>query len=55
MTAEDLGNKLSTRTKAFYGVGDVGNALVNSAMQFFLLISTPTRRCWRPRWWAAPC
>ena len=38
MTAETSGNKLSARTKVFYGVGDVGNALVNSALQFFLLI-----------------
>ena len=38
MTAEASGNKLSVRTKGFYGVGDVGNALVNSALQFFLLI-----------------
>jgi len=30
--------KLSARTKLFYGVGDVGNALVNSSLQFFLLI-----------------
>lgn len=29
---------LSRRTKLFYGVGDVGNALVNSAVQFFLVI-----------------
>ena len=38
MTAETSGNKLPARTKVFYGVGDVGNALVNSALQFFLLI-----------------
>jgi GPH family glycoside/pentoside/hexuronide:cation symporter len=30
--------RLSARTKLFYGVGDIGNALVNSAIQFFLLI-----------------
>lgn len=30
--------KLSVRTKLFYGVGDVGNAIINSAVQFFLLI-----------------
>jgi len=29
--------KLRTRTKLFYGVGDLGNALVNSAIQFFLM------------------
>jgi glycoside/pentoside/hexuronide:cation symporter, GPH family len=30
--------KLPLRTKLFYGVGDIGNALVNSAVQFFLMI-----------------
>jgi GPH family glycoside/pentoside/hexuronide:cation symporter len=30
-------DKLSTRTKLLYGVGDVGNAVVNSSIQFFLL------------------
>ncbi len=29
---------LSRRTKLFYGAGDIGNALVNSAVQFFLVI-----------------
>jgi GPH family glycoside/pentoside/hexuronide:cation symporter len=29
--------KLSTRTKVFYGIGDLGNAVVNSAIQFFLM------------------
>jgi GPH family glycoside/pentoside/hexuronide:cation symporter len=29
---------LSRRVKIFYGIGDVGNALVNSAIQFFLVI-----------------
>ncbi|MGD8463259.1 MAG: glycoside-pentoside-hexuronide (GPH):cation symporter [Anaerolineae bacterium] len=29
---------LKTKTKMLYGVGDVGNAMVNSAIQFFLLI-----------------
>jgi GPH family glycoside/pentoside/hexuronide:cation symporter len=31
-------SRLARRTKLFYGVGDVGNALVNSAVQFFLVI-----------------
>ncbi len=31
-------DKLSLATKLFYGVGDVGNAMVNSAVTFFLLI-----------------
>lgn len=30
-------NELKTKTKLLYGVGDVGNATVNSAIQFFLL------------------
>jgi GPH family glycoside/pentoside/hexuronide:cation symporter len=30
--------KLTARTKLFYGVGDVGNAMVNSAISFFLLV-----------------
>jgi GPH family glycoside/pentoside/hexuronide:cation symporter len=29
--------KLRTRTKVFYGIGDLGNAVVNSAVQFFLM------------------
>ena len=38
MTTALASDKLSVRTKLFYGIGDVGNALVNSAVQFFLLI-----------------
>ena len=34
--AENTG-KLRTRTKVFYGIGDLGNAVVNSAIQFFLM------------------
>ena len=30
-------DKLSTKTKLFYGIGDLGNAVVNSAIQFFLM------------------
>lgn len=30
-------NKLSRKTKIFYGIGDLGNALINSAIQFFLM------------------
>lgn len=33
----DTTSKLRTRTKLFYGIGDLGNALVNSAIQFFLM------------------
>jgi glycoside/pentoside/hexuronide:cation symporter, GPH family len=29
--------KLTRKTKIFYGIGDLGNALVNSAIQFFLM------------------
>jgi glycoside/pentoside/hexuronide:cation symporter, GPH family len=35
--AEPSGGKLPSRTKFFYGVGDLGNAIVNSAIQFFLM------------------
>jgi GPH family glycoside/pentoside/hexuronide:cation symporter len=31
-------DKLSIKTKLLYGIGDTGNALVNSSVQFFLLI-----------------
>ena len=34
----EQGNKLKWTTKLIYGVGDVGNAVVNSAIQFFLMI-----------------
>ena len=36
--ADPQAGKLSLKTKLLYGVGDVGNAVVNSAVQFFLLI-----------------
>jgi glycoside/pentoside/hexuronide:cation symporter, GPH family len=29
--------KITRRTKVFYGIGDLGNAIVNSAIQFFLM------------------
>jgi len=38
MTTVLSSEKLSIKTKLFYGIGDIGNALVNSAVQFFLLI-----------------
>jgi GPH family glycoside/pentoside/hexuronide:cation symporter len=38
VTEPGAGDKLSVKTKLFYGVGDVGNAMVNSAIQFFLLV-----------------
>lgn len=38
MSIDTSSRKLPARTKLFYGVGDVGNALVNSALQFFLMI-----------------
>lgn len=34
---EEKTGKLRTRTKVFYGIGDLGNAVVNSAIQFFLM------------------
>ncbi len=34
---EEKTGKLSRRTKVFYGVGDLGNAVVNSAIQVFLM------------------
>jgi GPH family glycoside/pentoside/hexuronide:cation symporter len=33
----DTTGKLRKRTKIFYGIGDLGNAMVNSAIQFFLM------------------
>jgi GPH family glycoside/pentoside/hexuronide:cation symporter len=33
----DQPDKMRTRTKVFYGIGDLGNAVVNSAIQFFLM------------------
>ena len=33
----DPTGKLRKRTKIFYGIGDIGNAVVNSAIQFFLM------------------
>jgi GPH family glycoside/pentoside/hexuronide:cation symporter len=38
MTTALASGKLSVKTKLFYGIGDIGNALVNSAVQFFLMI-----------------
>jgi glycoside/pentoside/hexuronide:cation symporter, GPH family len=37
MSEQTPGVKLPKRTKLFYGVGDLGNAVVNSAIQFFLM------------------
>jgi glycoside/pentoside/hexuronide:cation symporter, GPH family len=37
MAATSGEGKLSAKTKLLYGVGDIGNAVVNSAIQFFLL------------------
>jgi GPH family glycoside/pentoside/hexuronide:cation symporter len=37
MTEQNETNKLPARTKLFYGIGDLGNAVVNSAIQFFLM------------------
>ncbi len=37
MTSTNQSDKLSRKTKIFYGIGDIGNAVVNSAIQFFLM------------------
>ena len=37
MSAENPNKSLSKKTKIFYGIGDLGNAVVNSAVQFFLM------------------
>jgi GPH family glycoside/pentoside/hexuronide:cation symporter len=37
MAVQTNPNKLPAKTKWFYGIGDVGNAVVNSAIQFFLM------------------
>ncbi len=36
MSVSESTQKLKTSTKWFYGIGDIGNATVNSAIQFFL-------------------
>lgn len=38
MAHQPAAGKLPVRAKLFYGVGDIGNAVVNSAVQFFLMI-----------------
>ena len=37
MNNEPQSDKLPKKTKIFYGIGDLGNAVVNSAIQFFLM------------------
>jgi GPH family glycoside/pentoside/hexuronide:cation symporter len=37
MTNSNQSDRLSRKTKIFYGIGDIGNAVVNSAIQFFLM------------------
>jgi len=37
MNAQVTVQKLKAKTKWFYGIGDIGNATVNSAVQFFLM------------------
>jgi len=37
MAVTNTSSPLRRRTKIFYGVGDLGNAMVNSAVQFFLM------------------
>jgi glycoside/pentoside/hexuronide:cation symporter, GPH family len=38
MIATPASEKLSLKTKIFYGIGDIGNAIFNTAVSFFLLI-----------------
>ncbi|MEJ2209239.1 MAG: MFS transporter [Anaerolineae bacterium] len=38
MSDTTAGEQLPVKTKLLYGVGDVGNAIVNSAIQFFLML-----------------
>ena len=37
MSEASQSKPLSKKTKFFYGIGDLGNAVVNSAVQFFLM------------------
>jgi GPH family glycoside/pentoside/hexuronide:cation symporter len=37
MDNESQPSKITKKTKVFYGIGDLGNAMVNSAIQFFLM------------------
>jgi GPH family glycoside/pentoside/hexuronide:cation symporter len=37
VTTQSQTNKIPRKTKIFYGIGDLGNAVVNSAIQFFLM------------------
>jgi len=37
MSTQAQTGKLPRKTKVFYGIGDLGNAVVNSAIQFFLM------------------
>ncbi len=38
MTSTPASEKLSLKTKIFYGIGDIGNAIFNTAVSFFLLV-----------------
>lgn len=38
MQANENNDRISTKTKLFYGIGDVGNAVLNTAINFFLLL-----------------
>jgi glycoside/pentoside/hexuronide:cation symporter, GPH family len=38
MTISAAIDKLSLKTKIFYGIGDIGNAIFNTAVSFFLLV-----------------
>jgi Na+/melibiose symporter-like transporter len=49
------GEQLPKKTRWFYGIGDIGNATVNSAIQFFLLKFYTDAALFCRRWRAAPC
>ena len=38
MTAETQTDKIPHRTRIFYGIGDLSNVIINSVIQFFLMI-----------------
>ena len=38
MTAETQPQQIPRHTKILYGIGDLGNAIINPTIQFFLMI-----------------
>jgi Na+/melibiose symporter-like transporter len=55
MAEPSNGGKLPAKTKLVYGVGDVGNAMVNSAIQFFLLVFYTDGALTFQPWPGPPC